>query len=283
MAESPAMQLPEPEPAPEPDNPPRSPRALATPLHSTVLFLLGAFAGLVSVVLPRLMLSLSVDSQPVRGSYISFFHVDFLILALIFAVFLGIVAVIFEGSQRRPLKEIFLAALGFPAVLSGVLNTTSATNKLEKVEQAKVTAEKTLTDLLGLPQTTADTLTILGNSPVAAHPGEPPQSSAPFSLFPSALAQSPTIAQQVPGFDPGIRLDRPGYVVVLKAANSEEEAKKDAAQLRSTVPTVQAIRTDKGLFVIDSASPRSSAEAARDAIRLRLLGNSPSLLQVPNR
>lgn len=260
------------------------PPAMAGTLRSAMLFLLGFFAGLVSVFLPRLMLSLSVDSQPVRGSYITFFHADFVILALIFAVFLGVLAVIFEGSQKRPSKEIFMAALGFPAVLSGVLNTTSATNKLEKVEQAKATAERTLTDLLKIPQSSANTVTILGTASTAAHGIEPSQGSAGFSLIPSAFAQAKTVAQQqAQGFDPGIRLDRPGYVVVLKAANTEEEAKKGAEQFRVAIPTAQAIKTDKGLFVIDSASPRSQAEAARDAVRLRSKELSPSLLQVPNR
>jgi hypothetical protein len=234
-----------------------------------MLFLLGFFAGLVSIFLPRLMLSLSVDAQPVRGSFISFFHADFLILALIFAIFIGIIAVIFEGAEKRASKEIFIAALGSPAILSGVLNTTSATNKLEKAEQSKASAERTLTDLLGIPQSSVNTATVLGTAS-AAQGAVSSQGGVEFSLFPAALAQSQTVAQQQSqGFDPGIRVDRPGCIVVLKAVNTEEEAKKGAEELRNRVPTAQAIKTDKGLFVVDSASPRSQSDAARDAVRLR--------------
>jgi hypothetical protein len=131
---------------------------------------------------------------------------------------------------------------------------------LEKVEQAKATSEKTLIDLLGFSQNTARDLTILGDTSSVAPGNASSRGDVPFSVFPSALAQSVNVAQsQSSGFDPGIRLDRPGYVVVLKAANTEEEAKKWAEQLRSTIPSAQAIKTDKGLFVIDSAAPRSQS------------------------
>lgn len=179
-----------------------------------------------------------------------------------------------------------MAALGFPAVLSGVLNTASATNKLEKVEQAKVTAEKTFTELLGIPQSSANTFKILGGDAEDTTPeGKQSLKEGPISLFPMALAQTLTPAQQqTKGFDPGIRIDRPGYVVVLKAATSEGEAKQSAEELRVTIPTVQAIKTDKGFYVIDSASPRSQVDAARDAVRLRENKKlSPTLLQVPSK
>lgn len=232
------------------------------------------------------MLSLSVDSQPTRGSYVSLFHGDFVLVALIFATFLGVIVVILEGSKKRTSNEIFMAALGFPAVLSGVLNTASATNKLEKVEQAKVVSEKTLTDLLGIPQSTANTMTILSGANAHTTTGSnSSQSRTPFSIFPQAFAQASAVAQeQSKGFDPGIRLDRPSYVVVIKAAGNEADAKKAAESLRATIPTVQAVKTDKGVYVIDSASPRSQADAVRDAVRLRENKTlTPSLLQIPSK
>src|SRR5712692_3496896 len=100
-------------------------------------FVIGTVAGLASVFLPRMMLLLSVDTEPAPQRYITVFHQDFVWLGLVFALAIGVICVILEfGAEREP-RAIFMTALGIPALLSGVLNTTSATNKLQKVEQSR--------------------------------------------------------------------------------------------------------------------------------------------------
>ena len=251
-------------------------------------FFKGLFAGFVSVFLPRMMLSLSVHSQSASGNYVELFHPDFLWLGAGFAVVIGIISLIFEASEKRSPKEAFMAALGIPALLSGVLNTTSATNKLQKAEQDKSIVIKALSDQTGIVELSVGAFTVLGNPAVSTKSElDRVERNARLSLFPTAYAESTDkVPQNDQQFDPGIRVDRPNYLVLLKRAANREDAIKSAKAIQSVVPTAQAIQTVQGYFVIDSASPRSKSNALFDAIQLKSKLKSdktldPSLLQVP--
>jgi hypothetical protein len=244
-------------------------------------FVIGTVAGLASVFLPRLMLLLSVDTEPVPGRYIRLVPLDFVWLGLIFAVSIGLIAAILEfGGPREP-KTVFMAALGIPALLTGVLNTTSATGKLQKAEQEKAAFVRSVSDQAGITQESVQTLEPL--EPATAGPGKPSSAveTAGF-LVPPAFAESPSPAQQTSRFDPGIQIQRPNYVLVLKRANSAEEARRLVKELQNEVPTAQAVKTEHGYLIVDTLKPRSEANAVLDAIQLKANKKlTPSLLQVP--
>lgn len=245
-------------------------------------FIIGTVAGLASVFLPRMMLLLSVDTEPAPQRYISLLPPDFIWLGVVFAVTIGLISTILEfGGEREP-KAVFMAALGIPALLSGVLNTTSATNKLQKVEQEKAALVRSVSDQAGISQERVQTLEPLEPSPGV---GGPRSSAAEtfVAFVPPAFAASPAQpAQQAVRFDPGIQIQRPNYVLVLKRATSAEEAKRLLKEVQSEVPTAQAVKTDQGFLVIDSWTPRSEANALVDAMQLKSKRKlTPSLLQVP--
>src|SRR5262249_21345834 len=96
-------------------------------------FVVGSVAGLSSVFLPRIMLLLSVDTETAPGRYITLFHWDFVWLGLAFGLAIGGISAILEFDGNETPRQMFMAALGIPALLSGVLTTTSATNKLQRV------------------------------------------------------------------------------------------------------------------------------------------------------
>jgi hypothetical protein len=247
-------------------------------------FLIAMLAGLVSVFLPRMLLLLSVDTEPAPQRYISVFQPDFVWLGLAFGLAIGIICAILEyGAEQEP-RAVFMTALGIPALLSGVFNTTSATNKLQKVEQEKVAIIRAVSDQAGIPQERSHSWEPLGSSPGGS---ESPNSSSaldPFFIFVEpAFAQSPLrTAQQPARFDPGIQIQRPTYVLALKRASSQKEAVRMAKELQKDVPTAQAVKTDQGFLVVDSLTRRSEADALLDAIQLKSRKKfNPSLLQVP--
>lgn len=107
-------------------------------------FVIATVGGLTVVFLPRMMLLLSVESEPAPQRYISLFSQDFAWLGLTFGVALGVICTIIELDADEKPREVFMAALGIPARVSGVLHTTGATNKLQTVQQEKVALNPTL-------------------------------------------------------------------------------------------------------------------------------------------
>lgn len=249
-------------------------------------FVIGTVAGLASVFLPRMMLLLSIDTEPAPQRYISLLSPDFVWLGMGFALAIGLISAILEfGSEQEP-KAIFMAALGIPALLSGVLNTTSATTKLQKVEQEKAAFVGAVRHQADISQESAQTFEPLAGSPKGPGDGKPVSAADPFfALVRPAFAQSPPpppVAQQPNRFDPGIQIQRPSYVLVLRRASSQDEAMRLARDLQKDVPTAQAVKTDQGFVVVDSLTPRSQADAVLDAIQLKSKKKlNPSLLQVP--
>ncbi len=245
-------------------------------------FVIGTVAGLASTFLPRMMLLLSIDAEPAPGRFIRVLSPDFVWIASIFGLAIGLICAILESNPQAHPKDVFMAALGIPALVSGVLTTTSATSKLQQAEQQKVAVLRTLGDQAGLSsRTQTDIFEAIGGS--ANAPAGP--SSAVESLFAfvsPAFAQSAPRAVQMPAsrFDPGIQIQRPQYVLVLKRAASQEDAVRLAKEIQKDLPTAQAVKTDQGFFVVDSMTARPEADALLDAIQLKKRQLNPSLLKI---
>jgi hypothetical protein len=263
-------------------------RLMATPAGKGIgqvlgHFAIGAIAGFVSVFMPRMMLLLSVDTEPAPERYITLFNQDFLWLGVAFSILIGVVCAILEFGAAQEPRVVFMTALGLPALISGVLNTTSATNKLERSEQERVSVLRNIGSQEGIPQqrpATWEPLSSTGDAPDE----RPPARSGSWFLFASpAFAQSPGRGPQpAGGFDPGIQVQRPGYVVTLKRAGSEAEALRQATELQKEFPAARAVKTDQGFFVVDGLTARSESEALLTAIKLKSRKDlAPSLLQVP--
>jgi hypothetical protein len=249
-----------------------------------VNFLVGAFAGFLTVFLPRMMMAISVETQPTMDTNVRLFHPDFLVLGSVFALVIGGIAAVLEmgkaGESRSP-KDVFMAAFGIPALLSGVLTTTAATNKLEKVEQTNASVLSAVRGDNGIGKETRT-----GFEPLTGSAG--PVRTGSADLFEIILPFVKSAYAETPGskpderFDPGIRIRRSSYVIILERASSEDDAIKAATRLQRTVPTAQPVKTDQGYIVVDSLKPRSESEAVLDALRLKSsLGRPPTLLQLP--
>jgi hypothetical protein len=261
-------------------------RALPVMVGKTLAnFVIGTVAGLASVFLPRMMLLLSIDIEPAPDRYISVFQPDFVWLGVAFALVIGAICAILEFEGEDKPKAIFMTALGVPALLSGVLTTTSATSKLQKAELEKVAVLRAVGAQADLPtQQRSNSFEPVGGSPSAPQSGGTSSPLDRFFVFATpAFAQSRSpAAQQAPRFDPGIVIERPSYVLALKRASSQDEAVRLAKELQKDVPTAQAVKTDEGFLVVDSVTPRSEANALLDALQLKSKKKlNPWLLQLP--
>jgi hypothetical protein len=210
------------------------------------------------------------------------FQPDFVWLGVAFGLVVGAISAILEFDGDEKPKAIFMTALGIPALMGGVLTTTSATTKLQKAEQEKVAVLRAVGAQADLPpQQRSNSFEPLGGSP--GPQGRDDSSGTLFALVTPAFAQSRSpAAQQAARFDPGIVIQRPSFVLALRRASSQDEAMRLARELQKDVPTAQAVKTDEGFLVVDSVTPRSEAEALLDAIRLKSKRKlNPWLLQIP--
>jgi hypothetical protein len=183
-------------------------------------FVIGTVAGLSSVFLPRMMLLLSIDTEVAPDRYINLFQPDFVWLGVAFGLVIGAICAILESEGDDKPKAIFMTALGLPALLSGVLTTTSATNKLQKAEQEKVAILRAVGAQAELPpQQRSNSFEPLGGASSGPQSREH-SSDTRFAFVTSAFAQSRTsVVQPTPRFDPGIVIERPRYVLAIKRAS----------------------------------------------------------------
>lgn len=107
-----------------------SPREAESPVVSAkVLFLIGLSAGAVAAVFPRVMPALMSTDPEVA---IELMTAHFLYAAVALTLMVGVAMIwLYQGTREHP-KNLFMAALGVPAVLSGGLNMTTMTAASEK-------------------------------------------------------------------------------------------------------------------------------------------------------
>ena len=89
--------------------------------QGALLFFIGLLATICATLLPRMVATLSLTADT---DYLEFFKTDFLIVVSAFALLVGLVTVILEWGGARAPREVFVAALGIPALIMGTYSTT---------------------------------------------------------------------------------------------------------------------------------------------------------------
>jgi hypothetical protein len=234
-------------------------------------FLVGFFASICAVFVPRMVAMLN-------GSHaeLQYLTRDYILVGLAFALVIGGITVIFEQSKQKSAAEIFMTALGIPALLAGALNsgtTGSNLNELQAVnqklsdnmaQQNGIRIEGKTTNIVPLEDTSATT-----PSPV---------SKSGFSLIPEAQAgdAAPTNSD---GLKLGIQVEQTPYLIVLEKLDNRADAINKAKELRKTFPQATAVQSNQDFLVIDGAEPLNKSEALLKAIKLQKTGLKPYLLQ----
>jgi MFS family permease len=93
---------------------------------------IGFVAGLCAALFPRLTAALAT-----QGSNLIFFPLSYVVLALVFAMLIGVVVMILGWRVPAKPSDTFMMALGIPALLTGALNATLDTNMLQNLAQQK--------------------------------------------------------------------------------------------------------------------------------------------------
>jgi hypothetical protein len=224
-------------------------------------FAVGAFAGLCAAFVPRLALMVGQRADSAVVS-IDAFTAQYLLAAIGFALLIGGVAMILEWDGERSPRDTFMAALGIPAILTGMFNTADASRgavdlaeRLKSVNDERAREENIPVDE-EVPQSS---IAPTGGGPLG------------WRLVPVVFAaeQSPTTQQRASNSQLGVVYKEHRYWVVLFAASTRQEADRRAADLRARFGALTVQRVDKSYFVCPPGGSLYYSAAVSKAVELK--------------
>ena len=238
-------------------------------------FLIGFFASICAVFVPRMVAMLNGNHGDLQ-----YFHRDYVLVGLGFAVVIGVITVIFEQGKSKKAPDIFMTALGIPALLAGALNTGTVGNDLGALQAANQKLNESLSQKSGIViEEKAGTIVPLEAIPTNTHSSN---SKTGFSLIKVAQAgENNNYTENNPGFQLGIQTEQTHYLIVLEKFNNKSAALQKAGELRATIPKATAVQSDQDFLVIDGGEPLSKSDALLKAIELQNKTSlKPYLMQV---
>lgn len=239
-------------------------------------FLVGTFAGLCAVFVPR-MGGLLVAEELTR---ITVFPAPFIVLGFIYAAVIGAVVAIMYHGETSTLRQKFMTALGIPALLAGTLTTTAQTGEVRNLQ----THNSRLAEVARTGEKIKKIETPFEIIPLELHPNLKPSPSGRVNELlgiGTAFAADTTSSagkESWTGWG-AVQAQEPRYAIVVDRATDAKKAVQRANELKAQFSNVQAIRTPDGYAVITGVRPESSA--VLEAIRIkRETGLQPELMRV---
>lgn len=203
-------------------------------------FAVGCFAGALASFFPRLIAVLGGD--PTRS--VVLFSTDYLLVGGIVAAIVGIVIVIIDGGPGRPLRDVFMTALGVPTLLMGGLSATATSSNIAQLDARLTATTQVLQARAGVPTRDDVSVPQLG----------PSSSWQPLDLLISqALAADADIRTQVSQNNLnnlGIAARQNQYYVVFGSAASAEELKVLQAKVAGGGVQSTVVKGSKGDFLL---------------------------------
>ena len=239
-------------------------------------FLIGVFAGVCAVFVPRLGGLLVIQDM----ERITVFPAPFILLGMAYATIVGAIAAILYYEKAGTPGERFMTALGLPALLAGALSTTAHTNQVQKLQAN--------TARLGDAVIAAENIK-RNDEPIDLQPLSAPKPGV-SGLRPEMLLGIGTAMAQTTAPPPrapsstnwtGLQLGakEPDYAVLVYRAATAEQAEKKAAELSHKLPGVKAVKAGSGFAVMSSVKPESSAILEASSLK-RELGLPTELVRV---
>lgn len=234
------------------------------------LFSIGFSAGLIAAFFPRLFTFVSVQTATME---INFFTSDFLIASTVFGAIIGISMMWLYWGEETTSKNLYMAGLALPAVLSGAINMSSATvsgqANIAELDKQYQQLESNLQDLSGISEI-----------PTVEFDSGDGLSYIDTNLFPllgikSAHAEESffkTTADEK--FNPGIKFNanaelRQYYIILDKSTDKELiDGRLDAYSSTLLIPELH-IKKSKNDYYILQKIPRTKSAGLMEIIRLK--------------
>lgn len=208
--------------------------------RNIIKFLIGLFAGLISAIFPRLV---PIIVSPSLIDEIEMYNASYLIVCLIFALIVAFVILVMYSEVKVSNRQLFLAALGIPALLSGgfsmndsldqgmALNREIVRISNEKEELLQILSRKSNISIIDT------TKLFIGLKPKNKFKEETEMFSFPF--ISSAYAQQQVQKEESKSaFSPGLKFKKMDieelYVTVIKISSDSSSLVLKQRELSST-------------------------------------------------
>ncbi len=239
-----------------------NPAAATTTASSTVKFVIGLFAALCAVFLPKIIVYLEHES----GDTLRVLSVEYIVAGVAFSLLVGGVVLILKWKSPDTPGNIFMTALGVLALLSGTLGAVGT------AENLNLEAEQRQQVFLSAMQ--------LANVPVLKAPITlPEKQSFLFDVVAPAVAADAVIVAQ-PQAKYGVQVIPRQYVVVIAQLPNRADAR--ARALRSQFPNASVLPAGDSFYVTTSVRALSEVEALAEVARVRQNGLQATLVPVQN-
>ncbi len=280
-----------------------------------IKFLIGILAGFCAAFVPRLVAFLALESgHDDKLRYL--FPNSYILVGVAFTLVIGAVTAVLDHRKSRHIGETFLMALGIPALLSGALNSSTAS---KGAEEARTTAVALQRENHTLVQQLAGKENIPILEPRLFKPVTTPESSSSLFFSDAYASQTTTKSGESATVDPTdeastVRKQAPksiwgeaiwgeakwheetpkwgvlgvyggvrptGYILVLDRADSQFEAGKKLEKYKGFSKKTLIYKTsDKDFFIVDG-NPLSASTALEAAVRAKKeYGGQPSLFPI---
>jgi hypothetical protein len=234
---------------------------LSVPQHGRIgrragRFGVGAFAGLCAAFVPRLAFIVGPGTSTTALT-MDAFDGRYVLAAFAFSVLIGGVAMILEWESDRSPRDTFMAALGIPAILTGMFNTASASRDAVMFGERLKVINDSRAEEEHIPVVEgADAIT--------------PSSGwlRDWTLIPPVFAEEREPTQKAQA-KVGVVYREPRYWVVLDVGSTREDATRRATQLARRFGALTVQRVDDSYFVCPPGGALTYSEAVSKAISLK--------------
>lgn len=237
---------------------------------------IGIFAGLCATFIPRIITEISTY-DPVGE--IQLFRWDFVLLAVVLSLFLGGVVMMLKWNDPLRPPEIFMAALGVPALLAGAFNMSVSVGALSATASDITSLSREVALTNGIRTLTPETLTILDTPPDDQSGFIIPNGS--FFIKRAFAQEAKTLGSTDQKFNPAQIYGGQKYFVVLKQFDDAKKAADAAKILRAIAPNATAVQGKQGYYVLQSVKPLSLPEATINALRIKREGGVSDIGLLP--
>jgi len=234
------------------------------------LFLIGISAGGIAAIFPRLMAFLSTGSEKVP---IILFSGAFLLATVIFALIVGVSMIWLYLGTSNTTKNLFMAALALPSLLSGGINmSNTATVGQSQIESLSATNSILENKLAETNNIKEDSITFDNPQEITIHGNIIPEG---FGISAAYAAEKKVVAAGgSSSFNPSVKFtvptDRKEYILLFYNSEGKDEISKKLKfyQKEYNIPNLE-IKKSKNIYYLIQSNKMTKSDALLKAIKIK--------------
>jgi hypothetical protein len=239
-------------------------------------FLVGLFAGMCAALFPRLA---ALIGAPTTGSSfleMNAFSLRYIIASVSFALLIGFGVMIWEWNVKCSPRQIFLAALGLPALFAGALNSVAISSNASHLGEELQNITDQYREANGIPVKDERLKPISSLQPAFVDIG----------LIPAAFGQTSGAGRSIDGAQKGGGVDlgvyhQKKFWIVLYTANTRDDAERKLGEF-GTLYGKLTIQQLQNQYAVTLASTLPYSQAVSKAVVVkRQSGNALAPVLVP--